>query len=380
MSVTDSEGNEWHEVDHLSQEYIFKLVENVSEEDKETVPYILTTMPVPRRFVKDFDIFTKKTKLVFGGGRSLQQDQFIVPDLELVTRQLAANVAPADFGDINPEIFINTPTMGLAPYDTTLTIVYRVAKGSESNVYTSNSVTSFDNIFYTFKGRAPDDDIKSQIIGSLDTYNNEPITGGEDNIELEKLLSIAPKYYFSQDRCITPEDYLAHIYNMPSSLGRAFRSGIYFSQTTNEINILILSSDKDGKLINSTTNLKRNIKTYLDTKRNKNDNLTIRDADIINLRVSYSVVSNNEAVLNECDNEIIKNLDVTNRDIGQHIVISKIIKDLQTVKGVVSVAEIKFESDDAYINSMIKDGIIMCPVNSMFQIKDPLVDIVGVIL
>ena len=167
---------------------------------------------------------------------------------------------------------------------------------------------------------------------------------------------------------------------MPSSLGRAFRVGIYFSQTSNETNILILSSDKDGRLVNSTTNLKRNIKTYLDTKKNKNDYITIRDANIINLRVSYSIVSDNEAALNGCTNEIIKNLDVTNRDIGQHIVISKIIKDLQTVKGVVSVAEIKFESDDAYINSMIKDGIIMCPVNSMFQIKDPLADIVGVIL
>ena len=62
---------------------------------------------------------------------------------------------------------------------------------------------------------------------------------------------------------------------MPSDLGRVFRAGIYYSNSNNDINITILSSDGDGKLTLATENLKRNINTYLDSKKSINDKINI---------------------------------------------------------------------------------------------------------
>ena len=50
VSVTDSEGNEYLEVEHLSQNTVYKEVVN-KDDNKDTVPSLLRPLIVPRRFV-----------------------------------------------------------------------------------------------------------------------------------------------------------------------------------------------------------------------------------------------------------------------------------------------------------------------------------------
>jgi len=52
ISVFDSDGNEYYQVDYLSQDVIYKEVNN-NKSDKLTVPNVLRPFAVPRRFVLD---------------------------------------------------------------------------------------------------------------------------------------------------------------------------------------------------------------------------------------------------------------------------------------------------------------------------------------
>ena len=67
VSVVDSDGNEYFEVDYLSQNIIFKAIRNIVGSDYETVPYILREMQVPRRYVVEHDV-DNNTFLQFGFG------------------------------------------------------------------------------------------------------------------------------------------------------------------------------------------------------------------------------------------------------------------------------------------------------------------------
>jgi len=67
LSVVDSEGNDFHEVEYLSQNVIFEAVRNVNS-DSELAPYILRERLVPRRFIVEYDEDYRPT-LTFGYGQ-----------------------------------------------------------------------------------------------------------------------------------------------------------------------------------------------------------------------------------------------------------------------------------------------------------------------
>ena len=65
LSVIDSEGHQYFEVDNLSQNVVFKAIRNTTS-TQGTVPNILRAVPVPRRFVVESD--GSMTYLQFGYG------------------------------------------------------------------------------------------------------------------------------------------------------------------------------------------------------------------------------------------------------------------------------------------------------------------------
>ena len=66
MVLTDLDGNEYYEVDYLTQDVIYKAVKNTGS-DSNTVPYILKQFQTFRRFTTEFDIDGNCT-IQFGGG------------------------------------------------------------------------------------------------------------------------------------------------------------------------------------------------------------------------------------------------------------------------------------------------------------------------
>ena len=79
LSVTDTQGNTYYEVESLSQDTVFKGVMSQNLE-KDLVPMNLEIIPVPRRFVPRHDVRSRLTTLRFGAGDATTLDDDIIPD------------------------------------------------------------------------------------------------------------------------------------------------------------------------------------------------------------------------------------------------------------------------------------------------------------
>jgi len=79
VSVKDIDGNNYYEVDALTQDSVFKNIISTNE-DNELVPQNVELIPAPYRFTIITDVNTKKTTLQFGSGDAETLDDDIVPD------------------------------------------------------------------------------------------------------------------------------------------------------------------------------------------------------------------------------------------------------------------------------------------------------------
>ena len=111
LSVTDTEGNEYYEVDYLSQDVIYLGVNN-RDTDSDLVPSILKAVSVPRRFVvekTEEDIF-----LQFGEGDS--SDALIENDIKLDPSNVAIKMHAKDYvsqSSFDPNILVKNNNMGI---------------------------------------------------------------------------------------------------------------------------------------------------------------------------------------------------------------------------------------------------------------------------
>jgi hypothetical protein len=124
LRVMDSEGNRWYEVDFLAQDTVFDSNVNTGT-DSTDVPYVLKLRSVPYRFISEYDISTGKTSLIFGSGDAQSFDGDLIPDLGDLSLPTFGKETFTDFA-IDPQHFLKTRTLGLAPVNTTLTVTYRV--------------------------------------------------------------------------------------------------------------------------------------------------------------------------------------------------------------------------------------------------------------
>ena len=78
---------------------------------------------------------------------------------------------------IDPGNFLKTDKFGVAPSNTTLTVVYRVNDADNVNV-SSNALTNVDAPLWDFKELATlNSTTLGTVVGSLEVNNEEPITG-----------------------------------------------------------------------------------------------------------------------------------------------------------------------------------------------------------
>ena len=69
ISMTDSEGNEYYQVETLSQDTVFRAVTNF-DSDGNLVPMNIEIISAPRRYVANFDPLTRLTTVRFGAGNA----------------------------------------------------------------------------------------------------------------------------------------------------------------------------------------------------------------------------------------------------------------------------------------------------------------------
>lgn len=394
LSVTDTDGNTWYEVDYLARDTIFDASVN-SGEDSVTVPFVMKLIPAPRRFITQRNVRTNKTKLIFGSGDGVNFDDELVPNLADLALPLAGRRTFSSYA-LDPQNFLKTRSLGLSPYNTTVTVRYRVGGGELTNV-PAGSINQPANIVFDFSTTNLDATKKARVISSIETLNVKRSNGGGPSESISEIKANSDAFFAAQDRCVVREDYVARVKSLPSKFGKPHK--VYAKRTNdliniNSIDLHVLTKDADGHMTQASNTLMQNIRTYVSRYSGLNVGVNILRADIINLKLEFGIVVapklNRTEVLTKCLAVARDYLNVDRYEIGQPIVLSDLSADLQNVYGVISVYKLHFKNifcpqqdDQGYsttrfdVKANTANNILYCPQNAVFEVKFPSRDIVG---
>ena len=390
VSVVDSEGHEYFEVDYLSQDTIFRSVANKDATTRRTVPNIIVTTSVPRRYT----VFNRNNsihlKFGYGSETTLKTDNTSHPS-NLVLKMHGKNYEKDSSFD--PSKLLETDKFGIAPADTTLTITYRTNTVENVNVATK-ALNGIVEPLFVFPSDATNSTKISFVRDSLEITNEEPIIGDVSTPTAVELKQRVNDIFASQNRAVTAEDYEALVYRMPPRFGRIKRTKILRDHDSfkRNLNLYLVSEDADRKLINSNQVLKNNVKTWLNNYRMINDTIDILDPKIINIEINFiAVVDYSQDKLEALTAGITEIQDIFDEkmDIGQPIYITKIYDKLNNLEEIVDVTnvEIKLKTGTNYSDESLNlkeyisaDGrILYAPENVIYELKFPDLDIIGTI-
>ena len=390
VSVFDSDGNQYYEVDHLSQDVIFREIPNFNFQT-DGIPSILKPFPVPRRFTVNRTRNT--TFLQFGYGSEEQLTTDTILDPAQVTLQMHAKTYFSDTA-FDPTNLIKSDKFGVSPSNTTLTITYRKANAATSNV-ASNTITKVVNSSYTFPNLLNTTTAQRLAVQNSLELTNEQLLVGEVRLDqAEELRQNTMGFYAAQNRAVSLLDYQALIYAMPSNYGRVKRC--YITQDNDSfkrnINIYIISETNSGTLTTAPAILKDNIKTWLTQYKMINDTIDILDAVVVNVGVDFNVIVSPDydrvEVLNRALSAVRTQL-FKKTDIGESFSIANIYNILNKLPGVLDTTSVTVSSKSGgvYSTSVLNidklltyDGkYVKSPKNVIYEVKFPLIDVKGTI-
>tara|TARA_Y100000593_G_C4313394_1_gene339553 strand:+ start:511 stop:2352 length:1842 start_codon:yes stop_codon:yes gene_type:complete len=390
LEVVDSEGNEYHEVESLTQDVVYKGITN-KDEDGFLVKENLEIIPAPYRFLKIMDVRTRSTKLRFGGGDAETLDDDIIPDPSELSLPLYGKKTLSRFS-IDPRGLLQTHTLGIAPLNTKITVRYLYGGGRSHNVK-PDSVRTIDTLRMKFYKNPSVTDAQF-VRASIDITNRTSASGGDSAPTIDELRAQIPQSRQMQSRIVSKEDLLSRIYTLPSQFGRVYRAGI--RQNPNNplaVQLFIISRDIDKKLGPSPDALKKNLRTYLNEFRLISDALDVLDARVINIGIKFEIVSHIDKNKNLVVQNVIANIQdimkIENFQIDQPILIDDITNIIINTEGVISLTNLKFvnlrggvedrEYSDVAMNieGSTYRRMIIGPAGSIFEMRYPEHDIIG---
>ena len=354
VSIVDTEGNQYYEVDSLTQDTVFLPVSNISY-DNGTVTDSMEVIPAPRRFTTSTDLTSRTMTLTFGGGENAIDERTVV--------------------------------------DTTLTVIYEYGGGLNHNV-AANSIRSITSLSMIFPG-LPSNGVAASVRASTDVINRESSSGGTNQPTIQDLRLQIPAAKNSQLRVVTKEDLIARVYSLPTKFGKVAKAGCR-SNPANPLakQLYILGYNASGNLARASDTLKINLRNYLNDLRLISDAIDIVDSPIVNYAVRASViVAPNFISLEVLQNtaQAIRNeLDISTFQPDQPIVIADITSAIINTPGVLSLVSLEFIGrsgtvDDTSYSSFAYDmslatsrGIIVPPPGGIFEILYPTQDVVVV--
>lgn len=386
ISVTDSEGNEYFEVDNLSQDIIYQEISNNNFKN-ENAPSIMKPLLVSRKFIT----FTERTRtfIQFGSGNPNESD--VVADPQKVAMNLFGKSYVTDT-TFDPTRLTKNQNFGIVPTNTTLEIIYRVTNPTNSNV-SVGSLNKVSNSNFEFKDRPNLLSSKvNGVISSLEVTNEKPITGDVSTPSTGEIKRRIYDSFGTQNRAVTQIDYENLAYRMPSKFGSIKRCSVQRdpdSQKRN-LNMYIVSEDSFKKLILSSDTIKKNLKVWLNQHRMINDTIDIIDPFILNIGINFVVSAREGANKFDLNQRCVSELSRKYGNafyIGEDINISDMYKELGKVPGVYEVLSIKvinksgtnYSSNSISVNENTSpDGSkIIIPKNAVVEIKYPDTDIKG---
>ena len=403
LDITDSQGNEWYQVDSLAQDAVYDSIDNINPNDPNftsntDTPNLLKIKVVQNRFAARF-LDSGSLRILFGSGNPQDTTEVIIPNPNNVGIGLPFEVDKLTTA-YSPTNFVFTNTFGVAPSNTTLTIRYLIGGGVESNVL-AGDLTALSNANVTFvNSTIADSTLANTTFNSLQLTNPQAATGGSSGDSLEAIRQNAIGTFQTQLRAITTDDYNIRILSLPpqyGSIAKAFTTKAKVStynigEIQNAIDAYVLSYNNDGTLRAASDALKQNIRTYLSQYRTINDSVDIKNAFIINIGVEFDIVVlpnyNNDEVLSLCLTYLINYFNIDNWQINQPIILKNLFIGLDQIEGVQTVQNVNIVnktgvalgySEYAYdIYSATSNNIVYPSIDPMiFEVKYPNTDIKG---
>jgi len=390
VSVTDSEGHEYFEVDYLSQNVIYKAITNYNT-DKTVAPYVMKPIVVPRRFVVEQERNT--TFLQFGYGTEEEILDSSVVDPSSVVLNLHGKTYVTD-DSFDPSNLMKSDKFGVVPSNTTLRIITRNNTSENTNA-AANTVREAVDPLFEFENVVELDSSKiSTIATSLEVTNEDAIVGDVTFPTSEELKRRILDSFSTQNRAVTISDYKSYVYRMPVQFGAIKRCNIIQDKDSmkRNMNMYVISEDKSGILTATVPTIKNNLKTWIEKNKMINDTIDILDARIINFGIEFEVIADQEKnqffTLSTATNKVAS-LFSNALDIGEPISITNIFLALKYIEDIVDVVSAKIVKKSGGAYSDIKFNIdefmsadgryVSCPVNCIFELKFPGVDIKGTI-
>jgi len=390
ISVHDSEGNQYYEVDYLTQNVVYRSVRN-NNDDKNKVSSVLKSFAVARRFVIEQDRYATFLQFGHGSDSEILKDAVADPSKVLLKTHGKDYITDDSF---DPSNLIATDKFGIGPSNTKLRVVYRTNTVTNSNAAV-NSVITIDNSNFVFNNRSSLSDSSIQtIVDSLEVTNEKRILGDVSSPTLDEIKTRIKGVYAAQNRAVTKEDYMNVVYSMSSEYGSIKRCNIVQDNDSfkRNINIFIACEDENGKLTTPTSTLEQNLVTWLNNYKMINDTIDILPAKIVNFGIEYKIVGdlrvNKYDVLSRVD-DTLKNAFAKTFEVGEHLAISDIYKIINSVRGVTDTLDVKITNKftDGYsdvmfdINQHISaDGrFLHVPEDYILEMRIPSDDIVGTI-
>ena len=384
ITVKDTEENAYYEVNNLTQDTVFEVIANTTE-DVDQVPNNIEIIPAPYRFTTTYGYNTKLTKLRFGGGDATSLDNDIVPDPAELALPLYGKKTFSKF-TIDPNSLLQTHTLGIAPKNTTLKITYRHGGGLNHNV-AAGTIKTVDTLILTFDSRASVSGASS-VRASVDVLNDNPASGADNAPTLEELRTQIPASRQAQNRIITKEDLISRIYTLPNKFGRVYRVGIRPNPISSLASqIFVVSRNKDKKLTMTPDTLKKNLRKYLNEFRAVSDAFDILDARIVNFAINLEIVahpsSNKTQVAQSCIRALVKTLDTKNFQIDMPVALSDITNVVLNTEGVISLVDLKVTNvtgdveDRTYsdvsfnVDANTFQQMVIGPDGSIFELRHP---------
>lgn len=391
ISVKDSQGFEYYEVENLAQDYIYRPVINRSSTKKQ-VDSFLRPFYVPRRFT--LERTSTDTYLQFGHGTDRQEGDISVADPSQVILKFSSKEYISDTS-FDPNRLIYSEKFGVVPSNTSLRITARTNDQLEVNIG-AGTLTTVTNPIFDFEDiNNLDQDSVSLVRGSIEIDNEEPIVGEINNLDTNQIKALAYETYASQNRAVTKEDYRSLLYKMPRKFGSIKRVNVLRDTNSfkRNLNIYVLSQGEDGKLAMASQTLKENMKVWLNENKMINDTIDILDGKILNLGINFSIIADHTYDSDETLSKSLQNLKNTFSvipNMGESFFITDIYKAIRNTEGVLDVVDVSVVVKNGGVYSNVSldlekqkssDGRYMeMPDNVVYEIKFPNDDIKGVVV
>jgi len=389
ISVYDTIGNEYFEVDYLTQDIIYKEIKNTTS-DSTSAPFFLKEFQTFRKFITEFDE-DGNCFLQFGAGSESEFLESNFPDPSSVSLQFFGKNYYTD-KIFDPNVIGTTETLGISPTNTTITITYRVNTSDTINA-SVGSVNTMITPILEFKSSVYSKQEAQSLILGIEVDNEEALNGSSETMSNEEIRIRAYGASASQNRAVTKQDYSSISYRMPAKFGSVKRVAVSQDSDSSRrnLNLYIVSSTSDGELTLASDSLKQNLKTWISKYKMINDTVDILDAVIVNIGLKFEVITDltkdTNIILSGCITSV-KAILKEKLNIGEPFYLTDVYKTLNAVNGVVDTKSVSVfqKTGEGYSSSQFsvadnlsKDGrYLSAPENTIIEIRDLDNDITGV--